>query len=321
MNKYIFSFLLLLPTYIKAQTTQPTINDIFKASFKAIKLPKEPDFLAADGETAWVIDNGNNRIQKISVNGKKPQIIDTINGACAAPVIAFNAVWVVNCKEKKIYKIDKVTGRILAKIYTGVADDNGEMSLAAGDGSIWALTDSSGTLSRINPAANIVVSVITVKPGSYCAAFGYGFVWVTNYTDNSIQKIDPKTNTVTATIPVGLKPRFLSVGEHGVWTLNQGDGTVTRIEPGTNNVVATIDVAAKGGGGDITAGGGRVWIVSTNINRPLQTINPATNVIDNIYLQTADKGKKIKVDGAARASGKYVWVSNLYSQTVWAFKR
>lgn len=321
MNKLIPSILLLLPLAVFAQSNTTAINDIFKACYKAITLAKEPDFLAADSGTAWVVDNNNNRIQKISVNGNNPQIIDTITGACAAPVIAYNAVWVVSCAEKQLYKIDKNTGKIIAKIPTGVADNDGEMALAAGDGSIWMLTDSRGILSRINATTNTVIAKINVEPHSYCAAFGHNAVWVSNYDNNSVQKIDAKTNTVTATIPVGLKPRFITVGEGGVWTLNQGDGTVTRVGPETNKAVATIDVMAKGSGGDITAGGGRVWIVSTNINRPLQTINPATNVVDNIYLQTANAGRKIKVDGAARASGSYVWVSNLYSQTVWAIKR
>ena len=309
-----------MPAGMHAQTTRPVIIDIYKACYKAITLPKEPDFLAADGNTAWVVDNNNNRVQKISAESNKPLLTDTVNGACAAPVIAYNALWVVSCTEKKLYKIDKNTGKILAKIATGVADDNGEMALAAGDGSIWMLTDSSGVLSRIDANTNKVTSKITVKPHSYCAAFGFDAVWVSNYNNNSVQKIDIKSNIVVATIPAGGKPRFISAASAGVWTLNQGDGTVTRIDPSKNALVATIDVKAPGGGGDITSGSGAVWIVSTNKERPLQTINPATNTVNAIYLQTADKGK-IKVDGAARASGHYVWVSNLYSKTVWAIKK
>ncbi len=316
--KYFLFLLFLLPITAFSQTNIP-VTDINKAVYKVFTLDKEPDFLAADGNIAWVIDNNNNRIQKISTGSDEPLIIDTIQGACAAPVIAFNAVWVVSCKEKSVYKIDKNTGKIIAKISTGVADEYGEMSLAAGDGSVWLLTDSSGVLSRINPTTNTVQAKINVAPHSYCASFGYGSVWVTNTGTNTVQKINTKTNAVVATIAVGKKPRFLSAGEAGVWTLNQGDGTVSRIDPATNKVVATIAVKAPGGGGDIAAGAGKVWVASTNVKRPLQTINLATNTVTNIYLQVADNGK-IRVDGAVRVSGKYVWNSNLRSKKVWVFK-
>jgi len=310
----------LLSLTALSQTSPPAVIDINKAAYKAITLPEEPDFLAADGNTAWVVDNNNNRIQKIAVTGNNPLVVDTIPGACAAPVIAFGAVWVVSCTEQKLYRLDAVSGKVIAKIPTGIADVNGEMSLAAGDGSVWLLTDSSGVLTRFNPRNNIAEGNVQVRPHSYCAAFGFGSVWVSNYADGSVQRIDVKTNTVTATVTVGNKPRFLSTGAGGVWALNQGDGTVTRINPATNKVAATIDVQAPGGGGDITAGDSKVWVVSTNKQRPLQTINPVDNTVSNVYLQTKDAGK-VKVDGAARAAGKYVWVSNMYSKLVWVFKQ
>jgi len=117
------------------------------------------------------------------------------------------------------------------KIPTGIADENGEMSLAAGDGSIWLLSDSLGVLSRISPASNALQTKIMVKPHSYCAGFGFHSVWVTNTRDNSVQRIDCKTDSVISVLPVGSGPRFLAIGEKAVWTLNQGDGTVTRIDP------------------------------------------------------------------------------------------
>lgn len=267
-----------------------------------------------------MVDNNNNRIQKITATGSKPLVIDTIPGACAAPVIAFGAVWVISCTERKLYRLDAVSGKVIAKIATGIADANGEMSLAAGDGSVWLLTDSSGVLTRFNPRSNVAEGTVQVRAHSYCAAFGFGSVWVSNYADGSVQRVDVKTNTVMASIAVGNKPRFLSAGVGGVWALNQGDGIVTRIAPATNKVAATIDVQAPGGGGDITAGVGKVWVVSTNKQRPLQTINPADNTVSNVYLQTKDAGK-VKVDGAARATGRYVWVSNMYSKLVWVFKQ
>lgn len=325
---------LLGPLSLLAQTGDPIRTVIDKACYKVITVTARPDFITADGSYAWVIDDNNSLIKKIAVNDTKPVLAVSVPGACAAPVVAFDAVWVVSCAEKKLYKIDRNTGGILAKITTGVADANGEMSLAAGNGSIWMLTDSSGVLTRISPQTNTVLTRVQVKPHSYCAGYGYRAVWVTSTGESTVQRIDAEQNTLVATIPVGRNPRFISVGDQGVWTLNQGDGTVTKIDPETNQVTATIDVNAKGPGGDISEGGGKVWIVSTNIARPVQTINTATNRVETIYDQvgegkpsggegkTATVGEKpFRVDGAVRVSGKYVWVSGLYRQKVWVFKK
>ena len=128
--------------------------------------------------------------------------------------------------------------------------------------------------------------------------FGFHSVWVTNHANNSVQRIDAKTNKVLATIPVGKQPRFISTGDNGVWTLNQGDGTVSRIDPSSNALTATINVQAPGGGGDIAAGPDKVWVISTNSKRWLQTINSSSNTVDNIYLEINDGKPKEKVQMA-----------------------
>ena len=152
-----------------------------------------------------------------------------------------------------------------AVISTGLADPDGELSLAVGAGSVRLLTDKRGILSRVDPQANHVNTQINVAPYSYAAVFGFGSVWITNTGkgdsgSGSVQRIDPRTNRVLATIPVGPITRFLTTGEGGVWTLNQGDGSVSHIDPSSNRVVATIPVGVEGPGGDIQLGAGAVWV-------------------------------------------------------------
>jgi YVTN family beta-propeller protein len=282
---------------------------------------ENPDFLATDAHNAWVIDDNQSRVIKISPDSDKPLLIIQVPGACTAPVVGFDAVWVMSCSEKSLYKIDHTNGAILAKIPTGISDKNGEMSLATGDGSVWLLSDSTGILTRVNPETNAVIKRISVAPHSYCAAFGNGSIWVTNYINNSVQKINLETNSVIATIPVGLHPRFITASEHGVWTLNQGDGTVSKIDPTSDKVVATINVKAIGPGGDITSDSKNVWVISTNTERPVQVINSVSNKIETIYQQTPADKKIFKVDGAARISANFIWISGYYSKTVWILKK
>ena len=206
--KQLLPVFFLLPLLSLSQTTPVKIIDINKAAYKILHIGEKPDFVATDGGDAWVIDDHQSRIIKISPNSSTPLLRISVPEACTAPITGFNAVWVMSCSEKKIYKIDHITGTVLAKINTGMADPNGEMSLATGGGSVWLLSDSTGILTRIDPVTNTVIHKITVLPHSYCAAFGHNAIWVSNYDNNSVQKIDMATNRVTATIAVGARPRF-----------------------------------------------------------------------------------------------------------------
>jgi hypothetical protein len=83
----------------------------------------------------------------------------------------------------------------------------------------------------------------------------------------------------------------------------------------------TTNVKAVGGGGDITCSPGKIWVVSTNTQRPIQVINASTNKVETIYSQTPNAGKPFKVDGAARVSDNFVWLSGYHSKTIWIFKK
>jgi YVTN family beta-propeller protein len=286
------------------------------AALAAIHLPGFPDFLIADGAGVWVTNIG--RLEKLVLGSDTPVATVTMPSPCGAGVSAFGSLWVASCSNKSLYRIDKTTFAITSIINTGLADPSGELSVAAGAGSVWLLTKSSGILTRIDPATNSVVSEIAVEPKSYAAAFGFGAVWISNTGDGfsdvgSVQRIDPATNQVVATIPVGKTPHFIAAGEGGVWVINQGDGTVTRIDPATNAVVANIHIRAFGSGGDITTGAGRVWVRASNAF--LFEIDPVMNTVANTYIPPQGSGA-VRV-----ADGDIVWASSHDANTVWAFKK
>jgi virginiamycin B lyase len=319
--KRFLCIFLLTPLICISQTESVKIEDLNTIAFKILKVGEKPDFIATDKDDAWIIDDHHDRIIKISPDQDRPLLIVHLKEACTAPIVYFNFLWVMSCADECLYKIDHLSGKILAKIKTGMADKDGEMSLAVGDGSIWLLSDSSGILLRIDPQKMTVQKRIKVKPHSYCAVFSNHSIWVSNYADNSIQKIDTKTSSVVATIPVGSKPRFLTAGGQFVWTLNQDDGTVSEIDPFSDKLISTIDVKAVGEGGDIASDSNKVWIVSTNPVRPVQIINTRTHKIDATYRQNTNGQYPSKVDGAVRISGKYIWISGYYSKTVWVLKK
>jgi virginiamycin B lyase len=169
------------------------------------------------------------------------------------------------------------------------------------------MTDKKGTLARIDPATNKVVAEIYVPRGSFAVAFGEDAVWVTGTETSVLTRVDPNTNLVVQSIPVGKSPRFLAVGEGSVWTLNQGDGSVSRIDAKTNKVVATIEAGIPGGGGEIAAGEGSVWV--TIFGFPISRIDPVSN---KVVQQFAGEG-----GDAIRVGHGSVWLSNLRQGTVW----
>lgn len=313
--------------YTSSHAQQDSIKEvpITKVAIATLKIEGFPDFLAADGKDVWITNK--KKVEKLSLGHSTPVMTVAVSQPCGAMVTGFGSLWVANCTDKAIYRIDRKSGNVIASIVTGLASKYGELSLAAGAGSIWVLSDSAGTLTRINPQTNTVQAIIKVKPFSYCAAFGYGAVWITNsgqieYHRNgevtardlgSVQKIDPKTNQVVATITVGFAPNFLATGEKGIWVLNEGDGSVSRINPNTNQLTATIDAKVSGWGGDIAAGAGRVWLRG-NKTFFLVAVDPKRNAVSKRYSPLCGSG-------AVRVAKNIIWVSAHDINTVWAIKK
>src|SRR5215212_7594263 len=65
-------------------------------------------------------------------------------------------------------------------------------------------------------------------------------VWVSNKPKDSVSRLDPATNLVGATISVGKQPCSGLVAAFGsLWVPNCGDSTVTRVDLKTGTVTAT----------------------------------------------------------------------------------
>ena len=295
-------------------STTPT--SIGQRALVTLKIPGYADFLVADGDGVWTTNKG--RIEKLEPYQQGPTATVAVPHPCGAMDLGFGAVWVANCQDSSLYRINRQTAHVAAIIPTGLADRRGELSVAVGAGSVWLLTDPVGVLSRIDPATNRVIARIQVAPNSYAAEFGFGSVWITNTGPannrghGSVQRIDPATNRVVSTIPVGPTPRFLAAGEGGVWTLNQGDGSVSRIDPASNRMVATIPVGVEGPGGDIATGAGLVWVRAKKVL--LSTIDPMTNRVSERFGPPAGSG-------AVRVAGNFVWVTAHDIGTVWVLRR
>lgn len=268
-------------------------------------VPGTPDWLAIDNH-AWVSSAASNLVARMDpTTNSAPLLIPVGKEPGSGLVAAFGSLWVPNCGDSTMSRIDLATGKITTTFPMTFASDEG--GIAAGAGSLWVMTDVRSTLSRLDPTNNQVVAEIRLPRGSSTVAFGENSVFVTSTEESLLTRVDPKSNRIVERIKVGPKPRFLAVGEGAVWTLNQGDGSISRVDIQSNKVIATIEAGIPGGGGEIAVGEGSVW--ATAFDYPITRIDPARNrVVQQFYGPGGD---------AIRVGQGFVWLSNLRQGNVW----
>ncbi len=264
-----------------------------------------PDWIVID-EDVWVSNYPANNVARLDPKTNKvAALIPVGKNPCSGIAAGFGSIWVPNCGDQTVSRIDKKTGQVTATFPITLAGSEGGIAVSAD--SFWILTDKKGILARVDPADNKVVAEVRVPPGSFAVAYGEGSLWVTSTETSQLARVNPRTNVVEQLIATGAKPRFLTVGFGSVWTLNQQNGDVTRIDAKTNKVLATIPVGVPGGGGEIAAGEGAVWI--TAFEFPLSKIDPEQN---KVVRQYAGPG-----GDAVRAGLGSIWLSNLREGNLW----
>ncbi len=225
---------------------------------KVIQVPGFADFLAVDGKTVWTTNRG--RVEQWSTAKKLAEV--AMPRPCGGMAIAAGALWVADCQQLAVNRVDLKTAKITASIPVAMTK-YGERNVVAGAGAIWIASDAQSTVSRIDPATNAVVATIPTEAGVSYMAFGYGAVWVVSGKGGSIERIDPKTNSVTHKTMLGKEPGFLAAGEGAIWVQEQGDGTVARLDPANGAVTGRVKVGEVLKYGDIDTGGGKIWLRST----------------------------------------------------------
>ena len=272
-------------------------------------VPGAPDWIAA-GESIWISNFPKNNVTRIDPKTNKvADVVTGLNKPCSGLAMGFGSLWVPNCGDNTIARVDLKTAKITATISTSVADSEGGLTVTPD--SVWLLTDAKSTLARLDPDTNKIVAEVRLPAGCYTVAYGPSgkdaALWVTCTKANRVFRVDPLTNLVTDRIDVAAQPRFLSIGEGAVWVPCQGAGNVAKIDPKEKKMVATIEVGVPGGGGDISAGEGAVWV--TSFGFPISKIDVKSG---KVVQQFVGEG-----GDAIHAAGGSVWLSNLKQQVVW----
>lgn len=270
----------------------------------ALKVPGFADFLAVDGDTVWVTNDG--RVEQWSPQGKVAST--PVPRPCGTMAIAAGSLWVANCTDGEVWRINLETAAVEAKIATGLANPKGETNVVAGAGAVWVPSDPAGKVARIDPATNAITGTVSVVPETWYLAYGFDALWAVSSEGKLLQKIDPATNAVTGTAALGDTPGFLAAGEGAVWVQEQGDGTVAKVDPAALTITGRTKVGDNLKWGDIDAAGGAVWLRTTD-DQTMVVIDPATLTI------RARMGEAVG-SGALRWTPKGVWTSAHDNQTL-----
>jgi DNA-binding beta-propeller fold protein YncE len=260
------------------------------------------------GESVFVANKSKDSV--VRIDGKTNKPLDPVTGLkqpCGGTLVAFSHLWIPNCGAQTLTRYDTKTNKVVATLEIGAADVT--MALASTSDSIWMITDSRTTLSRIDPTENRVVGEIRLPANCNSVAFGEMSLWVTCPTENRVLRIDPVTNLVTKRVEVSSAPRSVAFGDGSVWVLCEKEGKVERIDPKTNKVVKTLELQVPNAQGNIAFGEGFLWITQSGF--PLTRVDPKAEK-ERVAQQFWGEG-----GGTLSVSSGAIWLSNPTKGTVW----
>jgi len=114
------------------------------------------------------------------IDAKKNELgtaVATLNKPCGGAINAFGSLWIPNCGDQTLVRLDPKTWKTTATIATG--SGSASPAVAANSDSVWMLTDNRTTLSRVDPEQNLVVAELRLPAGCNSLAFGETALWVT----------------------------------------------------------------------------------------------------------------------------------------------
>lgn len=227
-----------------------------------ITLPSAPSWLMAEGMAATAFQRTSGEITRITNRDNKAQEAwKGVEEPCGGAVQAFGNLWVPDCKKQSIARLDPRSGKVAATAQSGVG--NVLPALAASGDSVWVLSDAKGTLARVDPDTNTIVSELRLDPSCNGVYFEQASIWVICSSRNHLLKINPKTNLVDKRIETAEQPLAMAFGEGHLWVLGGKAGKVSKIDPKTDKVVATVETGVADAKGSIAFGEGFVWVSQT----------------------------------------------------------
>jgi streptogramin lyase len=189
-----------------------------------LRVPLDGAFALAEG-TVWTLSERG--IQRLdpgtgAVVGKSVDSIDSYECQSKDMIVAFGSAWLA-CKEGKVVRIDASSGKV-----TSITTERGAHTFAVTDATVWVTNYQAGSVSRIDPATNLVTTIQGAGSGVGITSGG-GYVWAS--TPRGIAKIDPATAAIVGTVYLGPGSYYELVWDDGViWASTRGS-RVLKVDP------------------------------------------------------------------------------------------
>ncbi len=236
------------------------------------KIPRAGDFMRSGFGSVWMMAGA----KLVRINPADNSFTDSKLQGIVGPfrniAMGEGAVWVPDVSTDMIHRFDPASSTVTTTIPATMGDSEG--SIGVGEGSVWVAEKQ--LLTRFNAASGAEEAKIELPGEGAGVVVALGAIWVTSTRKNALYRIDPKANAVTQTTALESRPRFITAEGDSLWILDQG-GFVQAVDGKTGEVTATIETGPMGGGGDIDAGGGFIWLATQDIT--LMQIDPKTKTI------------------------------------------
>jgi streptogramin lyase len=186
--------------------------------------------IAVDARSVWFVSNEDGHsstLVQIAVKSGRTVRNIMVGKDSAVVKLSMGAVWVVSSGENKIYRVDPVKGKVVARIDVAA----GPRFSTVGAGSLWVISQSEGSVARIDLRTNKIKAVIAAHVpgagGEIC--YGGGLIWVT-MSGTPVMRIDPARNKVIDQYGNYPKADAIRYGFGSVWVSDHGKGDLWRID-------------------------------------------------------------------------------------------
>jgi hypothetical protein len=166
-----------------------------------------------------------------------------VGAGAGVPAAAGGSVWVPRTETGDLERVDPTARRITSRTHVGASSPAGGGfldSALATDGSIWAASDSGGTIARVDATSGVQTETIQAgsRPGGLVA--GGGAVWAFGFQGSDVTRVDAVTGAAQTLHVAGASAAGIAYGDGELWVLSLGPARILEVDPSSGTVQATF---------------------------------------------------------------------------------
>jgi DNA-binding SARP family transcriptional activator/outer membrane protein assembly factor BamB len=223
-----------------------------------------PADVAATGGSLWVGSGG--AVTRFDAARHTPVATDRLPRLVGPPsmrpperrylVAGGGSVWAI-APSQAVVQIDARTGKVERTTIVHA------VSLAYGDGELWALDADGSTVDRLDPRNGALLRSVHVPTFLTLGglAVAGGAVWVTSPFQGVVWKIEPGPPPSYQEVPIGFGAGSIAAGDGAVWVGDDFDNGIYRIDARTASPRARR-IASVPAPQDIAVSENRVWVAA-----------------------------------------------------------